>query len=134
VEGVARCSPEDKVSIVEAAVARGCVTAFVGDGLNDGPAIAAADLGVAVENALDAARTASAATLLRGGVERVPELLALVASAGRVLRQNIGGAIAYNALAVPAALAGWVHPAVAAVAMAASSLTIVLNSLRVRAS
>jgi Cu+-exporting ATPase len=134
VEGVARCSPEDKVSIVQAAVARGCVTAFVGDGLNDGPAIAAADLGVAVENALDAARTASAATLLRGGVERVPELLALVASAGRVLRQNIGGAIAYNALAVPAALAGWVHPAVAAVAMAASSLTIVLNSLRVRGS
>jgi cation transport ATPase len=86
---------------------------------------------VSVEGALDAARTASAATLLRGGVERLPALLALVASAGRVLRQNMVFSIAYNALAVPAALVGWVHPAVAAVAMAASSITIVLNSLRI---
>ncbi|EAQ96592.1 heavy metal translocating P-type ATPase [Congregibacter litoralis] len=131
VEGIARCSPEDKVSIVEDA-AQGCATAFVGDGLNDGPAIAAADLGVAVENALDAARTASAATLLRGGVERVPGLLTLVSSAGGVLRQNIFGAVIYNLVAIPAALVGWVHPAVAAIAMAASSITIVLNSLRIR--
>lgn len=131
IEGVARCSPEEKVAQVEWASETGSGTAFIGDGLNDGPAIAAADLGVAIEDALDNARTASAATLLRGGVERLPQLLAIVASAGRVLRQNVCFAIIYNAVAVPAAILGWVHPAVAAVAMAASSITIVVNSLRV---
>ena len=133
IEGFARCTPEDKVAHIEAAQARGQRAAFLGDGLNDGPAIAAADLGIAVEGALDAARTASAVTLLRGGVERVPELLRLTSSAGRILRQNIGWAIAYNALAVPAAVLGWVHPAVAAVAMALSSITVVMNSLRISA-
>jgi heavy metal translocating P-type ATPase len=133
IRGEARCSPEDKVARIEAAQARGAVTAFVGDGLNDGPALAAADLGIAVEDALDAARTASAVTLVRGAVERVPALLDLTRLAHRVLRQNLVGAIAYNALAVPAALLGWVHPAVAAVAMAASSMTVVLNAQRVRA-
>lgn len=131
IRGVARCSPEEKVQYVEAAAARGEITAFVGDGLNDGPAIAAADLGVAISESLDAARTASAATLLKGGVERMPEVLAIVASARRILRQNIIGAIAYNAFAIPAALIGVVHPAIAAVAMALSSITVVLNSQRV---
>jgi len=128
IEGRARCSPEDKVAHIEAARARGGVTVFVGDGLNDGPAIAAADIGVAVDGALNAARTASAVTLLDGGVERLPGLLALLRRTDRVLRQNIGGALVYNLVAIPAAMAGGVHPAVAAVAMAASSLTVVLNA------
>lgn len=134
IEGVARCSPEDKVRAIEAANAQGAVTAFVGDGLNDAPAIAAAEFGVAVENAVDSATTASAATLVHGGVERVPELLSLVRSSSVVLRQNIVWAVLYNAVAVPAALVGWVHPAVAAIAMAASSISIVLNSARIRRS
>lgn len=132
IEGISHRSPEDKVAHVKAAAARGCVTAFVGDGLNDGPAIAAADLGVAVEGALDAARTASAVTMLRGGVDRIPELLSIIATARRILRQNITWAIIYNALAVPAALVGWVHPAVAAAAMAVSSVTVLINSMRWR--
>jgi len=130
IEGRAHCSPEDKVAHVQAARAQGSVTAFVGDGLNDGPAIAAADVGIAVDSALNAARTASAVTLLDGGVERLPELLNLLRRADRVLRANIGGALVYNLVAIPAAMAGWVHPAIAAVAMAASSLTIVLNASR----
>ncbi len=121
IEGIARCSPEDKVAHVESAAAQGCVTAFVGDGTNDGPAIAAADLGVAVEDALDAARTAWPRPWFGGGVERVPELLALVASPAACCVRTSPGAIFYNALAVPAAVLGWVHPAVAAVAIAAAS-------------
>lgn len=133
IEGRAGCSPEDKVDAVLAAQRAGATVAFAGDGLNDGPALAAADLGVAVEGALDAARTASSVTLVRGGVERLPALFRLTDSARRVLHQNLLWALAYNACAVPAALAGWVHPAVAAVAMAASSLSVVLNGLRIRA-
>ncbi|MEE4302364.1 MAG: hypothetical protein V2J24_23190, partial [Pseudomonadales bacterium] len=83
--------------------------------------------------ALDAARTAATVTLVRGGVERLPALLAFTASGRRVLRQNLLWALVYNLCAVPAALLGWVHPAVAAVAMAASSLSVVLNGLRIRA-
>jgi heavy metal translocating P-type ATPase len=132
IEGVARCAPEDKVARIEAARAAGARVAFVGDGLNDGPALAAADLGIAVDSALDAARTASAVTLVRGGVERLPEVLSLIRSGRSVLRRNLVWAVAYNVLAIPAALLGWVHPAVAAVAMAASSLTIVASSLGVR--
>ena len=130
VEGRARCTPEDKVRAVDAARAAGASTAFVGDGLNDGPAIAAAELGIAVEEALDGARTASAVALLQGGIERVPEVLALTRGARRLLRQNVAWALLYNACAVPAALAGFVHPAVAAVAMALSSLTVALNAQR----
>jgi Cu+-exporting ATPase len=131
VEGRARCTPEDKVEAVEAARAAGATTAFVGDGLNDGPAIAAAELGIAVEEALDGARTASAVALLQGGIERVPAVLALTRGARRILRQNVAWALLYNACAVPAALAGFVHPAVAAVAMALSSITVALNAQRV---
>jgi cation transport ATPase len=131
VEARARCTPEDKVEAVEAARAAGARTAFVGDGLNDGPAIAAAELGIAVEEALDGARTASAVALLQGGIERVPEVLALTRRARRILRQNVAWALLYNACAVPAALAGFVHPAVAAVAMALSSITVALNAQRV---
>jgi len=128
IEGVAACSPEDKVDRVAEAATRGRRTAFVGDGLNDGPALAAAHLGVAVETASDAARAASAVTLERGGIERLPELLQLAAAARRTLCRNIVGAVLYNAVAIPAALVGWVHPAVAAIAMAASSLTVVIHS------
>jgi cation transport ATPase len=85
-----------------------------------------------VEDALDAARTASAVTLVRGAVERLPALFELTGQARRVLRGNLVWALAYNGCAVPAALAGWVHPAIAALAMAASSLTVVLNGLRIR--
>jgi heavy metal translocating P-type ATPase len=131
VEGRARCTPEDKVQAVEAARAAGASTAFVGDGLNDGPAIAAADLGIAVDEALDGTRSASAIALLQGGIERVPEVLALTRGARAILRQNVAWALLYNGCAVPAALAGFVHPAVAAVAMALSSITVALNAQRV---
>ncbi len=130
VDARARMTPEDKQRVVESARASGETTAFVGDGLNDGPALAAADLGVAVSGASDHARSAAAVVLTRGGIERLPDLLVLLSRSRRVIRQNLAGALAFNALAVPAAMAGLVHPALAAAAMGLSSLTILLNSAR----
>ena len=129
-EAHGRLAPEDKVRHIEASRARGETTAFVGDGLNDGPALAAADLGVAVGEATDAARSAAAVSLVEADATALPGLFDLTRRARRIIRQNLAWAIAYNALAIPAAMAGWVHPAVAAVAMAMSSITIVLNALR----
>lgn len=129
-EAHAGLTPEDKVRRIEECTKRGEKTAFVGDGINDGPALAAADLGVAVGQATDAARSAAAVSLVEADATVLPALFDLTRRARRIVRENLAWAIAYNAIAIPAAMAGWVHPAVAAGAMALSSVTIVLNALR----
>lgn len=126
----AACSPNDKARLVEQASRRGEIVAFVGDGLNDGPALAAAEVGIAVEGATDVAAAAAGMALRAGGIERLVEALDLARATRRVMRQNLAWAFAYNALAIPAAIAGLVSPAFAALAMAASSLSVVANSLR----
>ena len=126
----AGCSPEDKARIVAAAQGRGEVVAFVGDGLNDGPALAAADVGVAVEGATDVASAAAGVTLRTGGIERLREALDLARATRGIMRQNLAWAFAYNALAIPAAILGLVTPSIAAIAMATSSLSVIANSLR----
>src|SRR5699024_6348901 len=93
-------------------------------------ALAAADLGIAVGDANDLARSAAAVGLLESGVQPVANALLLTARAGRILRQNLVWALAYNGLILPAAVVGYVHPLFAAVAMAASSVTVSLNALR----
>ena len=125
-------SPEDKVDAVEAARADGLVVAFAGDGINDGPALAAADLGIAVDDATDAARTAAAVSFAGATVADIPMLIRLTRKTRRVIRQNLAWAIIYNAVAIPMAMAGWIHPAIAAGAMALSSISIVLNATRAR--
>lgn len=123
-------SPESKVRVIEKTRERGFVTAFAGDGLNDGPALAAADLGVAVGNATDAARSAAAVSLANSDVTDLPRVFRMTRQARKVLRQSLVLAVAYNVLAIPAAMMGWVHPAIAAIAMALSSMSIVMNSTR----
>lgn len=124
------CSPDDKAEYVAAARRTGDVVAFVGDGLNDGPALAAADVGIAVSGATDVASAAAGVTLRAGGVERLVEALELARATRRTMRQNLGWAIGYNAVAIPFAGAGLVPPSFAALAMAASSLSVIANSMR----
>lgn len=126
----AEASPVDKAEIVRAARRGGARVAFVGDGLNDGPALAAADLGVAVDGATDLAAECARVVLVEGGVERVHEALAIARETRRRMRQNLAWALVYNVIAIPAAALGWISPSLAAGAMAASSLSVVLNSLR----
>ncbi len=126
----AEVTPLEKASIVEAARARGERVAFVGDGLNDGPALAAANVGIAVHGATELAAECARVVLVGGGVEQVHTALAIARAARRVMRQNLAWAIGYNLVAIPAAASGRLSPAIAAAAMAASSLSVVLNSLR----
>ena len=120
------------MATVEAARASGAVVAFAGDGINDGPALAAADLGIAVRESTDAARTAAAVSFTGASVAEIPTLIELTRKTRRVIRQNLTWAIIYNAVAIPMAMLGYVHPAIAAGAMALSSISIVLNATRAR--
>jgi heavy metal translocating P-type ATPase len=123
-------SPLHKARVVARLKRSREVVAFVGDGLNDGPALAAADVGAAVEGATDVASAAAGVVLRSGGVERLVEALDLAIATRRVMRQNVAWAVVYNAVALPAAIAGFVSPPLAALAMGASSLSVVLSSWR----
>ncbi len=123
-------SPEEKSRFVEA-LERHHVVAFVGDGLNDGLALARAPLGIAVGSATSAASQAGA-VYLPEGLARIPQTLQLARQARRLMQHNLYWAIGYNAMAIPLAIAGWVAPVVAALAMTLSSLCVLANSLRIR--
>lgn len=107
-------------------------TAMVGDGLNDTAALAAAKASIAPSSALDASRNAADVLLLRDTLADLPALFKVSRKARKLSYQNFGIAIAYNAIAVPIALAGLATPLIAALAMSASSITVLLNALRVR--
>lgn len=130
IEWRAQASPEDKAALVEQMTQQGHIVAFIGDGLNDGPALAAAAVGIATGKASDLARSASAMAVLDGGLDRVVAALQLASRASKVLRSNIAFALLYNALLLPAAVFGFVHPLMAVVAMGLSTISVSLNSLR----
>jgi Cu+-exporting ATPase len=122
--------PEDKVEAVERLAAeqgrKG--VAFVGDGLNDGPALAAARLGIAMSTGADVAREAAAITLMRTDLRLVPAALDIAARTRRTIAQNLGWAFVYNVIGVPLAAFGVLSPAFAGAAMAFSSVSVVTNS------
>jgi len=129
-EAQAEASPQAKLASLERLKAAGRRPLMVGDGLNDGPALAAAHASIAPGTASDASQQAADAVFI--GERLMPVALAVrVARATmRIVRQNFGFSIAYNLLAVPLALMGLVTPLVAAIAMSVSSLVVVANSLR----
>jgi Cu2+-exporting ATPase len=125
-----RCLPAAKLARVESLRARGERIAMVGDGVNDAAVLAGADVAIALADGAALAQASAAVVLAGPGFVRLPALFETARRARRVMRQNIGWAIAYNALALPLAAAGLVPPWLASLGMAASSLVVTLNALR----
>jgi Cu+-exporting ATPase len=126
----AEARPEQKAEFVKKLQAAGERVAFVGDGINDAPALTQADLGIAVSRASDVAREAADIILLKSEIEAVPEALGLARATLRTIKQNLFWAFFYNALGVPLAACGIISPVFCAAAMGASDLIVIGNSLR----
>lgn len=128
----AEVRPEQKAEFVKQLQARGERVAFVGDGINDAPALTQADLGIAVSRASDVAREAADIILLKSEIEAVPEALGLARATLRTIKQNLFWAFFYNALGVPLAALGFMSPVLCAAAMGVSDLVVIGNALRLR--
>jgi Cu+-exporting ATPase len=124
--------PEDKLSLIRDLQALGGKVLMVGDGMNDAAALKGADVGVAVGSGMDLAIDNADIVIVKGGISRIADAVSISRMTLSVIRQNLFWAFAYNLLAIPLAMAALLHPIIAETAMAFSSISVILNSMRIR--
>ncbi len=129
---LAEVLPEGKADAVKTLQAKGLKVAMVGDGINDAPALATADIGMAIGTGTDVAMEAADVTLMRGDLNSIPDAIYMSKKTMANIKQNLFWALAYNSLGIPIAAIGWLAPWLAGAAMALSSVSVVINALRLQ--
>jgi Cu+-exporting ATPase len=128
----AKLTPNQKVEIIRSYQAEERRIAMIGDGVNDGPALAQADVGIAMGSGSEIALKSAPVVLMRADLRLIPEAIRYARKTCQVIRQNLGWAFGYNLLCLPLAMSGLLTPSIAGAAMALSSVSVVVNALRLK--